>query len=478
MSGTPTDSASQAREDPSNLGAPNSGDSDPLPTGDPFVRRHIGPGGTEIAEMLERCRFSTLEALSNAAVPDSIQSSEALDLPGPRTEFEALRDLRAIARRNVSCRSFIGMGYYDCIVPPVIQRNILENPGWYTQYTPYQAEIAQGRLEGLLTFQTMVCDLTGLDVANASLLDEGTAAAEAMALCFGASERKHRGEDRNVFFVATNCHSQTVEIVTTRANAVGIDVVTGGVEEFESALGPESGQTRVFGLLVQYPGSDGVIDDHEAMFEKAHDKGVMTVAATDLLALTLLRPPGDFGADVAVGNSQRFGVPLGFGGPHAAFFATRDEFKRQLPGRIVGVSKDAAGRPAYRLSLQTREQHIRRDKATSNICTAQALLANMAAMYAVYHGPEGLKTIARRVRFLANAFAIGMERMGWKAGPKRLFDTVSFAADGTTETEHPGRQSVVSIKERAGISVVYRSGGVNAVSFDETSTAEDVRLFE
>ena len=306
------------------------------------------------------------------------------------------------------------MGYHDCIVPPVIQRNILENPGWYTQYTPYQAEIAQGRLEGLLTFQTMVCDLTGMDVANASLLDEGTAAAEAMALCHGVSQRKHRGEDRDCFFVLDDCHPQTIDILKTRAEAIGVQVCVGTGDDFLRFLEPESGQTEVFGLLVQYPGTDGSITDHAKTFESAHEKGVVTVVAADLLALVLLRPPGEIGADVCLGNSQRFGVSLGFGGPHAAFFATRDEFKRQIPGRIVGVSRDSSGRPAYRLSLQTREQHIRRDKATSNICTAQALLANMAAMYAVYHGPEGLQRIARRVRFLANAFAIGLERHGWR----------------------------------------------------------------
>ena len=371
---------------------------------DRFVRRHIGPRPAEAGEMLKQLGYASLDAMIDDAVPKPIRLARPLQLPAACSEHEALAALKEIASQNQVCRSFIGMGYYDCITPAVIQRNVLENPGWYTQYTPYQAEISQGRLEALLNFQTMVADLTALDIANASLLDEATACAEAMTMC-------HRLKDgRNIFFVSQSCHPQNIEVVRTRAKAPGIEVVVGDHESFKF-------NNKVFGVLVQYPDTFGAIHDFAPFVEKAHAAGAMVTVATDLLALTLLKPPGEFSADIAIGSAQRFGVPLGYGGPHAAFFATRDEFKRQMPGRLVGVSKDSRGRPALRLALQTREQHIRREKATSNICTAQALLANMASMYAVYHGPEGLKQIARRVHKLTQVLAAGLEKLGFNVLP-------------------------------------------------------------
>ncbi|MGB8368621.1 MAG: aminomethyl-transferring glycine dehydrogenase subunit GcvPB [Verrucomicrobiia bacterium] len=371
---------------------------------DRFVRRHIGPRPAEAGEMLKQLGYASLDAMIDDAVPKPIRLARPLQLPAACSEHEALAALKEIASQNQVCRSFIGMGYYDCITPAVIQRNVLENPGWYTQYTPYQAEISQGRLEALLNFQTMVADLTALDIANASLLDEATACAEAMTMC-------HRLKDgRNIFFVSQSCHPQNIEVVRTRAKAPGIEVVVGDHESFKF-------NNKVFGVLVQYPDTFGAIHDFAPFVEKAHAAGAMVTVATDLLALTLLKPPGEFSADIAIGSAQRFGVPLGYGGPHAAFFATRDEFKRQMPGRLVGVSKDSRGRPALRLALQTREQHIRREKATSNICTAQALLANVASMYAVYHGPEGLKQIARRVHKLTQVLAAGLEKLGFNVLP-------------------------------------------------------------
>ena len=373
------------------------------PHPDPFVRRHIGPRPADAGEMLKQLGYASLDAMIGDAVPKPIRLGRLLQLPAARSEHEVLAALKEIASQNQVCRSFIGMGYYDCITPAVIQRNVLENPGWYTQYTPYQAEISQGRLEALLNFQTMVADLTGLDIANASLLDEATACAEAMTMC-------HRLKDgRNIFFISQSCHPQNIEVVRTRAKALGIEVVVGDHESFKF-------NNKVFGALVQYPDTFGAIHDFAPFVEKAHAAGAMAAVATDLLALTLLKPPGEFSADIAIGSAQRFGVPLGYGGPHAAFFATRDQFKRSLPGRIVGVSRDSRGRPALRLALQTREQHIRREKATSNICTAQALLANMASMYAVYHGPEGLKKIAQRIHALTGILAAGLERLGFKVG--------------------------------------------------------------
>ena len=425
------------------------------PHPDQFPRRHIGPGPAATREMLELLGYPSLEALVDDAVPAQIRVKRPLQLPPARSEQEALAALKEIAGQNQVFRSYIGMGYYDCFTPAVIQRNMLENPGWYTPYTPYQAEVAQGRLEALLNFQTLVTDLTGLEVANASLLDEATAAAEAMTLCHSLKE------DRQVFFVSAACHPQTIDVVKTRAAALGLKVEVGDHLTFQF-------HDRVFGALVQYPDTFGAVLDYSGFIEQAHAAGALVAVAADLLSLTVLRPPGEFGADVALGSAQRFGIPLGYGGPHAAFFATRDAFKRNLPGRIVGVSKDSRGRPAMRLALRTREQHIRREKATSNICTAQALLASMAATYACYHGPGGLRQIARRIHFLAAVLARGLERMGYQVGPSGFFDTLRVAlgdkrADETHKAAEGQRMNFRPIDEHTiGISV------------DETTTESDV----
>ncbi len=389
------------------------GNQELLAPGDSFLRRHLGPGDEEVGSMLGTIGFDSLDALIDATVPAQIRLQRPLDLPAAKGEHETLNELRSIAAKNKVFRSFIGQGYSGTITPPVIQRNILENPGWYTAYTPYQAEIAQGRLEALLNFQTMVTDLTGLDIANASLLDEGTAAAEAMAMCHAV--RKNAGAE--TIFVSENCHPQTIEVIATRAKPLGITVVVGNESEFK----PDA---KVFAVLLQYPDTFGTIRDYAAFIEQIHTAGGLAIVAADILSLTLIKPPGEFGADVAVGSTQRFGVPLGYGGPHAAYFATRDAFKRHMPGRLIGISHDAQGNPAYRLALQTREQHIRRDKATSNICTAQVLLAVIASMYAAYHGPAGLKRIARRTHLFAAMLAQGLEQLGYDVKPGPFFDTV------------------------------------------------------
>ena len=432
---------------------------------DRFVDRHIGPRSRDIRQMLNELGFESLEALTEAAVPANIRLRGSLNLPGGRSEFGILNELRSVAAKNQVFRSFIGLGYHDCITPPVIQRNILENPGWYTPYTPYQAEISQGRLEMLLNFQTMICDLTGLEIANASLLDEATAAAEAMMMC----HRLKHEEGRNVFFVSQNCHPQNIEVVQTRARALGIDVVVDNHSSF--AFGP-----KVFGALVQYPDTFGAIHDYRSLIEGAHGAGALVVVAADLLSLTLLKPPGEFDADIAVGSAQRFGVPLGYGGPHAAFFATRDAFKRHMPGRLVGVSKDSRGRPALRLSLGTREQHIRREKATSNICTAQALLANLAAAYAIYHGPEGLKRIAQRVHRLACVLAEELEGVGYKIVNKSFFDmlAVKTSRSGDKKTA----RQVLAHGEDWSINLRPIDDATVGIALDETTSFEDVlRLF-
>ncbi len=426
---------------------------------DTFLRRHLGPSESEIQEMLAAIGHESLESLSEAAVPSDILLDQPLSLGPPRGEHAVLRDLREMMRKNEVWRSFIGIGYHGTLVPAVIQRNILENPGWYTQYTPYQAEIAQGRLEALLAFQTMVCDLTGLPVANSSLLDEATAAAEAMTLCL-AVNRKNKSE---TFFVSERCHPQTIAVVQTRAGALDLKIVVGDHAAFDFAA------TQVFGCLVQYPATDGAILDYTDFTEKAHEANALVVAATDLLALTVVTPPGEWGADIAIGNSQRFGVPLGYGGPHAAFLATRDAYKRQLPGRIIGVSRDSRGMPALRLALQTREQHIRREKATSNICTAQVLLAIMAGMYAVYHGPQGLRAIAERVRGLTVLLADGLRKAGFDLGDAPFFDTLRIPiVDGQ-------RDGILEGLARCQINARKYKDGSLGIALDETANLDAVQ---
>ncbi|CAN5589324.1 aminomethyl-transferring glycine dehydrogenase [soil metagenome] len=426
---------------------------------DQFVQRHLGPRPAEIEQMLAALGHDSLDALIAATVPAAIRMSSALNLPGPRSESEVLSELRALAQQNQVFRSLIGMGYANTITPGVILRNIMENPGWYTQYTPYQAEIAQGRLEALLNFQTMVIDLTGLEIANASLLDESTAAAEAMTLCKRAQKRANV----NTFFVDERCHPQTIEVVRTRAEPLGYTVVVGDQATYDF------GQPT-FGVLLQYPATDGAIVDYAPFCAKAHAAGAVVVVATDLLALTLLRPPGEFGADVAVGNSQRFGVPLGYGGPHAAFMATKDEYKRLMPGRLVGVSIDATGAPAMRLTLQTREQHIRRDKATSNICTAQVLLAVMASMYAVYHGPTGLQQIAQRVHLMTTVLATGLRQLGYTVLDGPLFDTINVTAGPRDQAALLAAAVAHQINLRA------FADGALGIALDETTSVEDLQV--
>jgi glycine cleavage system P protein (glycine dehydrogenase) len=430
---------------------------------DKFVRRHIGPGPQDTRAMLDLLGQPNLDALIDAAVPRQIRLTHPLKLrDAPAwSEYEALAELRAIASQNQVFRSFIGMGYYDCITPPVIQRAVFENPGWYTQYTPYQAEISQGRLEALLNFQTMASELTGLDIANASMLDEATAAAEAMTM-------SHRLKDgRNVFFISETCHPQTIEVVSARARALGIETIVSNADKFEF-------NDKVFGALLQYPDTFGAIQDYAPFVEKAHAAGAIVTVATDLLALTLIKPPGEFGADIAVGSAQRFGVPLGYGGPHAAFFATRDEFKRQLPGRLVGVSKDARGKPALRLALGTREQHIRREKATSNICTAQALLANMASLYACYHGPEGLKQIAERVHRLTKALAAALDAV--EGGCHHVFEEHPYF-DTIRVASYAGKaKDIIPLAEQRRINLRVFDDGSVGISLDETTSPEDLSV--
>jgi glycine dehydrogenase len=421
-----------------------------------FAARHIGPNAGEIETLLKVLGFPSLDALIEQTVPPTIRLSQPLNLPSPQSEAAALTQLKAIAAKNEIFRSFIGMGYYDCLTPPVIGRNILENPGWYTAYTPYQAEIAQGRLEALLNFQTMVVELTGLEIANASLLDEGTAAAEAMSMSYALSKTK-----ANAFFISRSCHPQTIEVVKTRAHPLGIEVIVGDHRYFDF-------EPPIFGALLQYPATDGPIYDYREFIARVHEVGGLVTLAADPLSLALLTPPGELGADIAVGNTQRFGVPLGYGGPHAAYFATREVYKRHIPGRIVGVSKDAQGKPALRLALQTREQHIRRDKATSNICTAQVLLAVIASMYAVYHGPEGIKRIAQRVHQLTVLLAEGLKRLNYDLEAVPFFDTLRVGVGS------PDARALLKVAEARRINLRLIDEGSVGISLDETTTLQDL----
>ena len=421
-----------------------------------FAKRHLGPNPVEIQQMLELLGVSSLETLIDQTIPSTIRLNYSLKLPEAQTEYAALNQLKAIASQNQVYRSFIGMGYSDCITPGVIQRNILENPGWYTAYTPYQAEIAQGRLEALLNFQTLIIDLTGLEIANASLLDEATAAAEAMSLSYAVSKTKATG-----FFVSQDCHPQTIDVVKTRAIPLGIEIIIGDHHTFDFS-------TSIFGCLLQYPTTDGTIYDYRNFIETAHKHNALVTVAADILSLTLLTPPGELGADIAVGSTQRLGVPLGYGGPHAAYFATKETYKRNVPGRMVGVSKDAQGNPALRLALQTREQHIRRDKATSNICTAQVLLAVIASLYAVYHGPSGLQEIAQNIHQLTLTLAEGLKRLGYAIGTEPFFDTIKVELGKKSLTE------ILLASQTKEINLRVINDQTVGISLDETTTIQDV----
>ena len=425
---------------------------------DRFVDRHLGPDAKDVEEMLATLGVRNLDELIDRTVPASIRLGRALDLPSGRSEFGLLREVEEIAARNQVFRSYIGMGYSDTVTPPVILRNVLENPGWYTQYTPYQPEISQGRLEALLNYQQMIEDLTGFPISNASLLDEATAAAEAMTMFHNIAPN-----GGNAFFIASDCHPQTLEVVRTRAAPFGIEVIVGDPAAFDFE------KQKCFGALLQYPATDGALHDPRAFIEKAHAAGALVVVAADILALTLLMAPGELGADCAVGSSQRFGVPLGYGGPHAAYFATRQDYVRHMPGRIIGVSIDAQGKRALRMALQTREQHIRREKATSNICTAQALLAIISSMYAVYHGPRGLKAIAQHVHGLAAQLARGLSLLGFKLRHDEFFDTVAVQIEAAQIGE------IFSAAESRKMNLRRIDGQTIGVSLDETTTPEDIR---
>jgi glycine cleavage system P protein (glycine dehydrogenase) len=429
-----------------------------------FSRRHIGLDECELQEMLTALGLTSLDQLMDETIPVSIRIKKPLDLTPPSTEYCYLEELRKVASKNKVFKTFIGLGYYDCVTPGVIQRNILENPGWYTQYTPYQAEISQGRLEALINFQTMVTDLTGMEIANASLLDEGTAAAEAMTMLFRIrQEGKVRG-GADGFFVSELCLPQTVDVLRTRAEPLGIRLLIGDHVKFEF-------DGRVFGALLQYPNADGEILDYSHFIRNAHDSQAMVAMAADLLCLTLVTPPGELSADVVVGSTQRFGVPLGYGGPHAAYFATRDKYKRQIPGRIIGASIDRHGNTAYRMALQTREQHIRREKATSNICTAQSLPAIMSAMYAVYHGPDGLRSIAKSVNRLTRILEIELNKLGYTQTNRCYFDTLKVDLG---ESTYRIRKKVESLSRKAQMNFRYISNRFIGISLDETVGLEDI----
>ncbi|GAB4409065.1 MAG: aminomethyl-transferring glycine dehydrogenase [Microscillaceae bacterium] len=423
-----------------------------------FADRHHGQNAREMADMLKTVGVATLDELIAKTVPASIRLPRPLDLPPAQGEATFLQSFKAIAAQNKVFKSYLGTGYYNCITPGVILRNILENPGWYTAYTPYQAEIAQGRMEALINFQTMVIDLTGMEIANASLLDEATAAAEAMTMFLGL--RKGTKKNAHTFFVSELCHPQTIELIETRAQPLGLQVQVGNHTQFDLT------HPDLFGMLLQYPATNGEVYDYTALIASAHEQEVKVAVAADLLALTLLKAPGEMGADAVVGSSQRFGVPMGFGGPHAAFFATKDEFKRLIPGRIIGVSVDSQGNPAYRMALQTREQHIRREKATSNICTAQVLLAVMAGMYAVYHGPQGLKNIASRIYGLTQFLKRGLEKLGYVLENQKHFDTLTLQGDKAT---------IQPLALARQINLRYTENNQIGLSLDETTRYADVK---
>lgn len=424
-----------------------------------FADRHIGSNEKQIKHMLKAVGVSSVNELISRIIPQSIRITQELDLPAAQSEFDYLNELRNIASENQVFKNYIGLGYYNTIVPGVIKRNIFENPGWYTAYTPYQAEIAQGRMEALLNYQTMVCDLTGMEIANASLLDEATAAAEAMSMFFHTRSKEAERRNANKFFVSSNAFPQTIDVLLTRSLPLGIELVIGDEQEF-------SPDGTFFGALLQYPDANGSVNDYKNIVNMAHNHEIKVVVAADIMSLVLLSPPGEWGADCVVGTSQRFGVPMGYGGPHAAFFATREHYKRDIPGRIIGMSVDAAGKPALRMALQTREQHIRRDKATSNICTAQVLLAVMASMYAVYHGAEGLKDIASTIHKRTYSLAEGLKKLGFKIMNPSFFDTLQI--------EVADIESVRDVAEANQINLRYAETHV-CISLDETTSETDVR---
>ncbi len=429
---------------------------------DIFTDRHIGPGKNEIKEMLGKVGVKDLDELIEQTIPASIRTNVPLNIERGMSEYEYLKRIKQIASENILYRSFIGMGYYNTISLSVIRRNILENPSWYTSYTPYQAEISQGRLEALLNFQTMVMDLTAMEIANASLLDESTAAAEAMIMMYNSRGRKAVKEGVNKFFVDKRVFPQTLSVLQSRAIPLNIEMIIGTYEDFVS-------DGNFFGAIIQYPDAEGNIHDFSSFVNEAHDNEVLVGVAADLLSLTLLTPPGEWGADIVFGSSQRFGIPLGYGGPHAAFFATREKFKRNVPGRIIGISIDRHNKPAFRMALQTREQHIKREKATSNICTAQALLATMAGMYAVYHGPEGLKKIAEHIHFSAVSLKEGIEKAGYKVMNDNFFDTLTIKLPGTVNAD-----KIRGIAEKQRINLAYHSEHIVRISTDETISKEEI----
>ncbi|MBA4144996.1 MAG: glycine dehydrogenase (aminomethyl-transferring) [Cytophaga sp.] len=425
-----------------------------------FEGRHIGPNAHQIEEMLKVVKAKSVDEVIDQTIPANIRLKKALNLPAAQSEFEFLKSFKKIASKNKVYKSYIGTGYYNTITPGVILRNILENPGWYTAYTPYQAEIAQGRLEALINYQTMVIDLTGMQIANASLLDEGTAAAEAMHLLFAS--RKSAKKNAAKFFVDQNVFPQTIDCLKTRCTPIGVELVIGDVSKLDIT------DAGLFGVLIQNPDNNGAVKDYTSFIESAHEKEVFVVVASDLMSLLLMKSPGEMGADIVLGTSQRFGVPMGFGGPHAAFFATKDDFKRQMPGRIIGASIDASGNPGYRMALQTREQHIRREKATSNICTAQVLLSVMAGMYSVYHGPEGLKKIALRIHGLAKQLEAGLTAAGLKQVNENYFDTLKIAVADTKKIQAEAEKREINFR--------YFADNHVGIAVDETTSAEDISV--